>query len=229
MPRNSLTFLLNEIKEIDDKTVMTGRQDSADFHYDGRYCNVELMPKAVMQAKNLLDKVFSQSEKSELSSQGITLKAKGHWTAVDKPYKGRIHRDWSFIASDLERLPEPEIPTELKDFRKKVVDIVWEAVKMTDCHKSSEGALAITIDDKIYSWKNVFTEDPRVSIKKAKSKSKDVKIELFAYVLGPRRHHTWSGKDEIDAIEKASADLDKWIEEERENIDDYDVIFGPYS
>lgn len=211
-----ITFLLDKVTIKNDLTIFfEGRQDNDDPLKDGRYCKVFLENSARKKAKIILKKLFELEYKEKLSFLGLTLKVKGSWNYDFIQYKGRSYKEWTFFAEDIDLIPQKEIPIEMKAFREKVVNLVWEAVELVDCHKSSEGAMSISMGDKIYAWENVFTEDPRVKIKNANKTRKNVKIELFAYVLGPSRHHEWVAENLDNAISKASKDLDKWIEEER--------------
>lgn len=40
-----------------------------------------------------------------------------------------------------------------------------------------------------------------------------VRIKLHCYILGPARHYEWSGRTFEEALDKAEADIDKWIAE----------------
>lgn len=42
-------------------------------------------------------------------------------------------------------------------------------------------------------------------------------LELHCYVLGPGRHYEWSGADQADLFERATADVKKWIAELEES------------
>ena len=41
-----------------------------------------------------------------------------------------------------------------------------------------------------------------------------VELTLHCYVLGPGRHYKWQGPTFLDALRKAEAEIDSWIEEE---------------
>lgn len=38
-------------------------------------------------------------------------------------------------------------------------------------------------------------------------------IKLDCYIIGPSRHHFWTGKSITEALDRAEADIREWIEE----------------
>ena len=43
-----------------------------------------------------------------------------------------------------------------------------------------------------------------------------VEITLHCYVLGPHRHYKWQGPTFLDAVKKAEAEVESWIEAQEE-------------
>lgn len=80
----------------------------------------------------------------------------------------------------------------LKEFQEIVFDGVEKSLRIEGGHKSYEGAIAVHLPP--YFGGYHF-------------------IELDCYVLGPRRHYEWTGKNLSEAIDKAMIDVKKWIKE----------------
>lgn len=71
--------------------------------------------------------------------------------------------------------------------------------------KSYEGTFEVTMSFPEYFQDETGTKPPDF-----------VSITLHCYVLGPSRHYTWKGPTFLDALRKAEAEIDSWIEAQEE-------------
>ena len=90
--------------------------------------------------------------------------------------------------------------------RQRVMRAVEYELKMNDGYcKSYEGAFEVTMSFPEYFQDETGTKPPDF-----------VSITLHCYVLGPHRHYTWEGPTFLDALRKAEAEIDSWIEHQKE-------------
>lgn len=90
--------------------------------------------------------------------------------------------------------------------RQRVMRAVEYELKMNDGYcKSYEGAFEVTMSFPEYFQDETGTKPPDF-----------VSITLHCYVLGPSRHYTWKGPTFLDALRKAEAEIDSWIEAQEE-------------
>ena len=86
--------------------------------------------------------------------------------------------------------------------RQRVMRAVEYELKLNDGYcKSYEGAFEVTMSFPEYFQDETGTKPPDF-----------VSITLHCYVLGPHRHYTWEGPTFLDALRKAEAEIDSWIE-----------------
>ena len=89
--------------------------------------------------------------------------------------------------------------------RQRVMQAIAYELKMDGLCKSYEGAFEVTMSFPEYFQDETGTKPPDF-----------VSITLHCYVLGPSRHYTWRGPTFLDALRKAEAEIDSWIEHQKE-------------
>ena len=91
--------------------------------------------------------------------------------------------------------------TRLDRLRQKTMLGIERALEIDPYCKSSEGTFEV-----LFSWPDYFSDV-------SGTRPPDfVRIRLYCYVLGPHRHYEWSGPTFTDALRKAEAEIDSWIE-----------------
>ena len=94
--------------------------------------------------------------------------------------------------------------------RQRVMRAVEYELKLNDGYcKSYEGAFEVTMSFPEYFQDETGTKPPDF-----------VSITLHCYVLGPHRHYTWEGPTFLDALRKAEAEIDSWIEAQHGDTQD---------
>lgn len=83
-----------------------------------------------------------------------------------------------------------------------------EAMKEDGHHKSSEAYMEIG-----YCLPGMFADDERPYWQ----------VQIYSYVLGPHRMHSWTGKTLDSALTLAEAAVDKWTEEYRHRAFERDM------
>ena len=83
----------------------------------------------------------------------------------------------------------------IEKLRQEIFDAIDYAIQMDGHHKSYEGKLSLV-------YPHRFTND--------------YQIELSCYVIGPNRHYSWAGESFSECLDKAEADIKRWIKEDRE-------------
>lgn len=90
--------------------------------------------------------------------------------------------------------------------RQRVMRAVEYELEQNDGYcKSYEGTFEVTMSFPEYFRDETGTKPPDF-----------VSITLHCYVLGPHRHYTWRGPTFLDALRKAEAEIDSWIEAQEE-------------
>lgn len=79
--------------------------------------------------------------------------------------------------------------------RERVIWATREALKADGLHKSSEAHTSVS-----FNLPSMFDDD----------KSHYWGVEIYSYVIGPSRNHSWFGKTLAEALAKAEAAVDKW-------------------
>ncbi len=75
--------------------------------------------------------------------------------------------------------------------------------------KSTEGTFEVVLCFPDYFQDEIGTAAPDY-----------VAIRLYCYVLGPHRHYEWTGASFLEALRKAEAEIDSWIEHQKEDRND---------
>ena len=92
----------------------------------------------------------------------------------------------------------------IQALRQKIFEAIRVALLQESGHKSYEGALELTT-----CYPNYFeASEGRTDI--------SYHLQLHCYVLGPSRHYEWFGDTVAHVCEKATADVDQWINELQE-------------
>ena len=86
----------------------------------------------------------------------------------------------------------------LRSLRALVVRGVKRALELDGHCKSYEGAMEFTVD-----MPPVYCSDQRTYYR----------LTLDCYVLGPSRHYEWGGTDATETLQRAMADVARWIAE----------------
>ena len=90
--------------------------------------------------------------------------------------------------------------------RQRVMRAVEYELEQDGHCKSYEGTFEVTMSFPEYFQDETGTKPPDF-----------VSITLHCYVLGPHRHYTWQGPTFLDALRKAEAEIDSWIEHQKED------------
>ena len=94
--------------------------------------------------------------------------------------------------------------------RQRVMRAVEYELELNDGYcKSYEGTFEVTMSFPEYFQDETGTKPPDF-----------VSITLHCYVLGPHRHYTWEGPTFLDALRKAEAEIDSWIEAQHGDTQD---------
>lgn len=83
--------------------------------------------------------------------------------------------------------------------------IAYELQQNDGACKSYEGTWEVLISFPDYFSDNTASSPPDFT-----------EIRLHCYVLGPHRHYEWKGDTFFDALLKAEAEIDSWIEHQKE-------------
>lgn len=89
--------------------------------------------------------------------------------------------------------------------RQRTMQAIAYELSLDGCCKSYEGIFEVTMSFPEYFQDETGTKPPDF-----------VSITLHCYVLGPHRHYTWKGPTFLDALRKAEAEIDSWIEHQKE-------------
>lgn len=89
--------------------------------------------------------------------------------------------------------------------RRKTADAIKYELSLDGHCKSYEGTWEIGLSFPDYFQDETGTADADF-----------VEITLHCYVLGPHRHYKWQGSTFLDALRKAEAEVDSWIEHQKE-------------
>lgn len=88
-------------------------------------------------------------------------------------------------------------------FRRRAFRLIKRALELDGHHKSYEGTVELR-------FPSYFEEEAQSG---SGAERPEYTITLNCYVLGPGRHHQWSGRTIQEAVDKANESLNKWERE----------------
>ena len=98
--------------------------------------------------------------------------------------------------------------TRFDNLRQRTAKAIARALEIDPVHKSYEGTWEV-----LMSYPDYFEDAFGCALPDF------VEIRLYCYVLGPHRHYEWKGPTFLDALRKAEAEVDSWIEHQKEDAE----------